>query len=427
MTSMIINLLCKTFLSIIDIWLLNFYLKSSYPNIYQEKFKKVCLFIYCIIFLSFIMFAKTIPCLIVNILTSMVLTIIFLYYHVSITNFLLKLCHYYIIKIIIFILIFFTFSWVFNTKLSIIYINYTVSYTLFIQILERYFLYLTFIIIFKRRSQFHYFKILSIITLAYFGLTVTLDNPALFHSISVGRTFIFTILISIIALICFDRYQTRYEAEKRKQEIMLQNLQREKVYNEQLEKQFKEIRKIRHNLNNIFLMVHSHILDGEYEKADHYLCQSIKGTLEKFDSSIHTGMSCIDGVMNAKISLMKDKNIHYHEDIAKILQIGCIDPHDLALIIGLAMDNAIEAAEKVDGERKIELTLHNKQSHLIFHLSNSIPYGSHPIFHKTSKLINPARHGFGVMTIQEVTQQYNGDVKYQIEDNRVTLRVVLEM
>ena len=38
--TIVFNLLCKAFIAILDILLLNFYLKNVYPNIYHKKFKK---------------------------------------------------------------------------------------------------------------------------------------------------------------------------------------------------------------------------------------------------------------------------------------------------------------------------------------------------------------------------------------------------
>lgn len=50
--TIVFNLLCKAFIAILDILLLNFYLKNIYPDIYQERFRKVKLYIYSFIFIS---------------------------------------------------------------------------------------------------------------------------------------------------------------------------------------------------------------------------------------------------------------------------------------------------------------------------------------------------------------------------------------
>ena len=55
---------------------------------------------------------------------------------------------------------------------------------------------------------------------------------------------------------------------------------------------------------------------------------------------------------------MKEKNIQYTENLAN-MYIGNIDVSDLSLLIGLALDNAIEAAEQVNDFKEIEFTAKN--------------------------------------------------------------------
>ena len=50
---MIINLLCKAFIAILDILLLDFYLKNIYPDLYKNKFKNIKYIVYLIIFIVY--------------------------------------------------------------------------------------------------------------------------------------------------------------------------------------------------------------------------------------------------------------------------------------------------------------------------------------------------------------------------------------
>ena len=242
---------------------------------------------------------------------------------------------------------------------------------------------------------------------------------------SIGRTYIFTVMISIIALICFDRMQTKYEKDKHLQESIIQNLEKEKEFNQQREQQQKEIRKINHNLNNILIILQSHLEKEEYEEAKNYIEQNLKTHVEAYQALTHTGIAAIDGALNAHIQSIKEKDIQYDEDISKILHLGSIVPGDLALIISLALDNAKEACENIDGEKHISLKLQSKQTHVILYIENSIPEGSHPTFHKTSKKDKIA-HGFGVSSIKEMAERYHGEAKYEVEHDQVILRVVLQ-
>ena len=232
-------------------------------------------------------------------------------------------------------------------------------------------------------------------------------------------------MISIIALICFDRMQTKYEKDKHLQESIIQNLEKEKEFNQQREQQQKEIRKINHNLNNILIILQSHLEKEEYEEAKDYIEQNLKTHVEAYQALTHTGIAAIDGALNAHIQSIKEKGIQYDENISKILHLGSIVPGDLALIISLALDNAKEACENIDGEKHISLKLQSKQTHVILYIENSIPEGSHPSFHKTSKKDKIA-HGFGVSSIKEMAERYHGEAKYEVKHDQVILRVVLQ-
>lgn len=318
-------------------------------------------------------------------------------------------------------------SWLFNTRVFTFYTQASLSCSILSHIISNYLMFIFIIYSYKTRNKQYlkYFKILSIIVFICFNLVFMFNSPTLFYTISIARTYIFTVVISIIALICFDRMQTKYEKDKHLQESIIQNLEKEKEFNQQREQQQKEIRKINHNLNNILIILQSHLEKEEYEEAKDYIEQNLKTHVEAYQALTHTGIAAIDGALNAHIQSIKEKGIQYDEDISKILHLGSIVPGDLALIISLALDNAKEACENIDGEKHISLKLQSKQTHVILYIENSIPEGSHPSFHKTSKKDKIA-HGFGVSSIKEMAERYHGEAKYEVEHDQVILRVVLQ-
>lgn len=318
-------------------------------------------------------------------------------------------------------------SWLFNTRVFTFYTQASLSCSILSHIISNYLMFIFIIYSYKTRNKQYlkYFKILSIIVFICFNLVFMFNSPTLFYTISIARTYIFTVVISIIALICFDRMQTKYEKDKHLQESIIQNLEKEKEFNQQREQQQKEIRKINHNLNNILIILQSHLEKEEYEEAKDYIEQNLKTHVEAYQALTHTGIAAIDGALNAHIQSIKEKDIQYDEDISKILHLGSIVPGDLALIISLALDNAKEACENIDGEKHISLKLQSKQTHVILYIENSIPEGSHPSFHKTSKKDKIA-HGFGVSSIKEMAERYHGEAKYEVEHDQVILRVVLQ-
>ena len=422
---MIINLLCKALIAILDILLLDFYLKNIYPDLYKNKAKSIFYIMYTFIFIALLISSNIKTNLIIYLLVFMTIIFILRYWKVPIIHSIQKLSVFFIIKICIYYLTNLFFSWLFNTMIIFDYIHYTAPYVLLTNILYLFLTYLILIINYTNHLNFHVFKIITISIFLFFCISVIFNNPILFKIISIARTYIFTVIISIVALICFDRMQTKYETDKHNKEAIIQNMAKEEEFVQELEKQQLEIRKINHNLNHILIILQSHLKQGEYKEALEYIDKNLDIHIKAYQALTHTGMTMIDSTINHQIYQMKEQNIEYNEDITKILHLGSIVPDDLSLVLGLAFDNAREACEKVKDQRKISLKLQSKQTHIIIHITNSIPRGSHPYFHKTSKKDSVA-HGYGVKGIKEIAKKYHGDVKYDVKDDCVILRIMLQ-
>ena len=422
---MIINLLCKAFIAILDILLLDFYLKNIYPDLYKNKTKNIFYIMYTFIFIALLISSNIKTNLIIYLLVFITIIFILRYWKISIIYSIQKLGVFFIIKICIYYLTNLFFSWLFNTIVIFDYSHFTFIHNLLINCIYSYFVYFTLCLTTTFSSNFKKFKIFSLVIFIFFNVNIIFDNPILFRIPVIARTYIFTVVISIAALICFDRMQTRYETDKHTKEAIIQNMAKEEEFVQELEKQQLEIRKINHNLNHILIILQSHLKQGEYKEALEYIDKNLDIHIKAYQALTHTGMTMIDSTINHQIYQMKEQNIEYNEDITKILHLGSIVPDDLSLVLGLALDNAREACEKVKDQRKISLKLQSKQTHIIIHITNSIPRGSHPYFHKTSKKDSVA-HGYGVKGTKEIAKKYHGDVKYDVKDDCVILRIMLQ-
>lgn len=125
---MIINLLCKALIAILDILLLDFYLKNIYPDLYKNKFKNVKFIIYLIIFIFMLFVRNSITYFFIHILILIFLSIIYSFFHVNKIEFISKIIVYYFLLIIIHILVLFFLAWLYNTLPLFFYPNYSFPY-----------------------------------------------------------------------------------------------------------------------------------------------------------------------------------------------------------------------------------------------------------------------------------------------------------
>ncbi|WP_270855215.1 sensor histidine kinase [Longibaculum muris] len=327
---------------------------------------------------------------------------------------------------IIHLLCHFIFSWIFDTIIISSYPKFVLSYILLVLLIEKYIIYTLFAVKFEYLSNkyFHHFKILSITLFAYFCSVIIFNTSSLFYFPVVGRTFIFVMFISIASSIFFDRYQVKHEKIERDLAIQTQNILKEKEYIYKRISVDEKERKMRHDVRNNLDIVYGYLRDKKYEKAEN-LVKELLGVVEERDALIHTGNVSIDSVIDDKLSLAKEKNIIYEEN-TKNMYYGDIEINELALLIGLALDNAIEACEKVEENRYIYFEARNKKDYLVIHITNSIIPHTKPRFYKTSKLVDKMNHGFGVEEIKDIVKRYDGDIQYDTKKDKVILRIILK-
>ena len=423
----IINFIINCILSVSDLFLINFFIfKSIYRNDSIKKYLKINLCnLICFIFLIYINFSP--PNLILNSLATVIILVLLLLYnqYLKVKN-IKVIINYIVLKLLIHFISHITFSWIFDTQLNLFYSNYLNSYITLVLFVERYLMYSILLLHFNYLTTkiLHHFKVLSIILFIYFCSVFIINNNELFYFPIVGRTFIFVMFVSIASSIFFDRYQVKHEKIEKDLAIQTQNILKEKEYIYKRISVDEKERKMRHDVRNNLDIVYGYLRDKKYEKAED-LVKELLGVVEERDALIHIGNVSIDSVIDDKLSLAKEKNIIYEEN-AKNMYYGDIEINELALLIGLALDNAIEACEKVEKNRYIYFEARNKKDYLVIHITNSIIPHTKPRFYKTSKLVDKMNHGFGVEEIKDIVKRYDGDIQYDTKKDKVILKIILK-
>lgn len=85
------------------------------------------------------------------------------------------------------------------------------------------------------------------------------------------------------------------------------------------------------------------------------------------------------------------------------------------------VDNAIEACEKVEPERRyINLIIKVVEENMFIHIENSKI--SAPVDINVSTKDNPDSHGIGVSRVKEIFDKYDGKVKFEQEEDRFVVK-----
>jgi len=178
----------------------------------------------------------------------------------------------------------------------------------------------------------------------------------------------------------------------------------------------KVIERLTHNLRFHFLTLLDFIEKNDVEKMK----QHIEGTLGKFDRVVHTGNISIDSMLNyymRRIKEVLDIDLETELSIPADLK---LDATLIAMALGNALENALDACEHVpSAERYIHLKAMITHSRsLLIIIAN--PYAVAPIAAEGNILLttkaDKQKHGLGLPYIQEILPEEMGQIHVTYSD-----------
>lgn len=251
---------------------------------------------------------------------------------------------------------------------------------------------------------------------------LSLNSSLLLESI------ISAVIILSLDVICFKMFDkiTAEEEIKRKNDIYKQSIEIYRRGIEEREEYSERIRKFRHNMKNHFIVMERLTQAKEYERLQEYLEQFSRSN-DIFNTKVISGNSLIDALLHNKFEVASKYNIDVDYDIEIPVKLQFEDV-DLCIIVGNALDNAIDAAKRVLEKAYIYIEMKFKQGNLVFKIINS--FDGTLEYDKTGKNLKTRKkdkenHGLGLGLIEETAQKYNGLVELKITEKEFIISVLL--
>lgn len=184
---------------------------------------------------------------------------------------------------------------------------------------------------------------------------------------------------------------------------------------------YAEIKNIKHDLRNQVTVLNDLLKDGKYDEAKQHINQ-LYNDVEKVTSVCYTGNSAIDSIINLKGDYARSRNISFMSKI-KVNTID-FDTIGVCRILGNALDNAIEACERMDIDEKcVCIAIHQLENKLIIEIENtSLPVDVNNLI--TSKK-NKEAHGIGMQSIRQTAESMNGYVSCNYENGYFSIKIIL--
>ncbi len=146
-----------------------------------------------------------------------------------------------------------------------------------------------------------------------------------------------------------------------------------------------------------------------------------------YDDFFRTGNEILDTVLMEKSISCRRYGITFTA-MADGNKLGFMNPMDLYVMFGNALDNAIEAVREISETEKriISVHLETKESLLILQIENTVSHTV--IFEKDGNIRttkdDPENHGFGIASIRQIVEKYDGSLALHADEQIFSLTAV---
>ncbi len=217
--------------------------------------------------------------------------------------------------------------------------------------------------------------------------------------------------------------QKDYVESKAKLVFANEQIKNQLNHYEELYRYQNELRTFRHDIKNKLLSVSGLLADGQIDKA----VDAVKGEADFLDDAgngiINSGNPAIDAVLQSKLETSDRKGIKLNFSVKLSGEIN-VDLLELGVLIGNALDNAIEATENIEltTDKIISVSIITMGGRIVISVENPVnaPVDIKHIYTMKPDKIN---HGYGLKSIKTIAEKYDGDVFVSCEENIFTTSI----
>lgn len=248
-------------------------------------------------------------------------------------------------------------------------------------------------------------------------------------SSGIGNSYISAsiLLILLLNIVFYSVYTKVLKLAKTEADLLLQERQNQHYSSQydELKMNLEEVHKFKHNTKHILVNAITELsVENNIE-----INSLVHGKLDKMIDDFYletykcyTGNSSLDMILNYQVAKAEKHNIELSMQISSDIKIN-IEGKVLAIILGNALDNAIEACQKYD-KKEIEIVLLNQNGN--FYLSISNEYEGKLQYQDDLPLTskeNPKLHGVGLGSIKQLVESNHAFMVITTENNKFILQI----
>ncbi len=188
---------------------------------------------------------------------------------------------------------------------------------------------------------------------------------------------------------------------------------------------YQSVRSIRHDLKQHFQVALTMLHSGKINEAVDYMEKYNDTVLDGISNKVFCDNDVVNYIINSKSKICSDRHIKIYIYIAN--EIPEFSDLDLCVLLGNALDNAIEGASG-EGNNEIYLELRNVDNFFMISVKNTI---INSVLEDNPNLMSTKNekevHGLGILSMKEVVQKYNGSIEFYESDNKFCCDMLLDI
>ena len=245
-------------------------------------------------------------------------------------------------------------------------------------------------------------------------------------------------LMSIVYSVKLFQDMIAVNKERSEKLILEKQMKNMQEHIAEMEHIYSGVRSLKHDMKNTLSVIIQLAVNEEAqpnEELQNYL-SDLNQTMNRLDFQYKTGNSVVDILLNMKYHELTCKmpDILLNADRLLFPENLKIQSYDIGIIIGNALDNAIEACNKLkekeqSAEAFITLSSFTRGKMFFIEVENSFEgkiirdkHTEFPITDKSDKKV----HGIGFSNIKKTVEKYRGGVDWFVENKKFTLTIMLQ-
>lgn len=235
--------------------------------------------------------------------------------------------------------------------------------------------------------------------------------------------YLISIVAILVVIVMFQNWKEMQE-EQRGQELVLNQISDMKKHIEEVEKLYRDIRSMRHDMGNHIQTLEHLVAHNDMDDAAEYL-EHLKNEWDKVSPEIKTGSPVIDVILMEKLRQAKERQIRFLSDF-HYPQNTKLNAFDLSVIMNNALNNCMENVSGYDPY--ISISSFRKNSIFMITIKNSfggqLNFGDSDLPETTK---SGREHGMGLNNIRRVARMYMGDISLEQGNEEVILSIMMQV